>query len=63
MTLEALLSDRKPRTAMEIARLTEKPIEEVYERLVSLEGRGIAELTINDHSRKHGYVEKLWSLK
>jgi predicted transcriptional regulator len=45
VTIESLLSDRKPRTAMEIARLTQKDIDDVYERLVHLEAEGVVVLT------------------
>ena len=45
MTLEFILSERGPMTAQELARVLQKPIEDVYERLVSLEANGIAVLT------------------
>jgi predicted transcriptional regulator len=45
MTLEALLSEQGPMTAQELSRRLQKPIEDVYERLVHLEANGIAVLT------------------
>jgi predicted ArsR family transcriptional regulator len=44
MTLESLLSEG-PMTAQELSRRLQKPIEDVYERLVHLEANGIAVLT------------------
>jgi predicted ArsR family transcriptional regulator len=44
MTLESLLSEG-PMTAQEISRRLQRPIEDVYERLVHLEANGIAVLT------------------
>jgi predicted ArsR family transcriptional regulator len=44
MTLESILSEG-PMTAQELSRRLQKPIEDVYERLVHLEANGIAVLT------------------
>jgi sugar-specific transcriptional regulator TrmB len=57
MTLESLLSDRKPRTAMEIARLTQSRLESVYERLVSLEAKEIVKVV---DSEKRDGNKKRW---
>jgi predicted ArsR family transcriptional regulator len=51
MTLESLLSEG-PMTAQELSRRLQKPIEDVYERLVHLEANGIAVLTYIKGSQK-----------
>jgi predicted ArsR family transcriptional regulator len=62
-TLEALLSDRKPRTAMEIAHALKAEPEDVYERLVSLEAKGITRLVYVKGSRKFSWrPEYKWEM-
>jgi DNA-binding transcriptional regulator GbsR (MarR family) len=51
MTLESILSEG-PMTAQELSRRLQRPIEDVYERLVSLEANGIAVLTYIKGSQK-----------
>jgi predicted ArsR family transcriptional regulator len=53
MTLESLLAEQGPMTAQELSQALQKPIEDVYERLVSLEGKGIAVLTYVPGSQKY----------
>ncbi len=50
MTLESLLS--QPMKATDLSRLTGRPLEDVYERLVHLEALGIVVLTYVKGCRK-----------
>jgi sugar-specific transcriptional regulator TrmB len=67
MTLESILSEG-PMTAQELSRRLQKPIEDVYERLVHLEANGIVALTYVAGSQKKTipirYMNKYqWALK
>jgi DNA-binding IclR family transcriptional regulator len=61
MTLELLLAEQGPMTAQELSRALQKPIEDVYERLVSLEGNGIATLKVAYQG--HYFYESLWNIE
>lgn len=62
MTLESILASHGPMTAQEISRHLQKPIEDVYERLVHLESEGIAVLSYVKGCTKTGKAPYQWAI-
>jgi sugar-specific transcriptional regulator TrmB len=62
MTLELLLAEQGPMTAQELSRRLQKPIEDVYERLVSLEGKDMVRLSWITPKQRNGQSQFKWAM-